>query len=261
MAWVLSEKPTYSIELQEKLFKGNVLFSHKNIKSISQLQFRDTPDLVIIDAINNDFELIKVTKNALTFRFLLQQTTPPDFIAIINSEYNHKKQLFDIGITDYISCPFISKEINYRIMHILHSNEKIKNTHQSNESLSAQTYKNNNLDSMDSQLILIEKCIKHLNSTISEDVRLETLCRLLGTNRNKLNQVFKDHLGMTVFEWLRKQRMYKAAELLETSSLNIVQIAEKVGYMDSNNFSTAFKRIYHNCPSQFRKQFKSSIQN
>lgn len=261
MAWVLSEKPTYSIELQEKLLNGDTLFLQKSIHHISNLQFRDTPNLVIIDAINNDFELIKFTKNTLTFRFILQQTTPPEFIAIINDEYERKKQLFDIGITDYISFPFISKEINYRIKHILQSEKNIRNTYKNNDHFTEKRYIELNRHSIDSQLIMIEKCIAHLNDAISEDVKLETLCRILGTNRNKLNQVFKAHLGMTVFEWLRKQRMHKAAELLETSSLNIVQIAEKVGYMDSNNFSTAFKRIYHNCPSQFRKQFKSSMQD
>ncbi|MEI8592786.1 helix-turn-helix domain-containing protein [Photobacterium sp. Hal280] len=257
----MSEKSTYAIELQENLLNTDILFIQKSINNIGQLHFRDTPDLIIIDAINNDFERIKLTKNALTFRFILQQTTPPAFIAIIHSEFERKKQLFDIGITDYISCPFISKEINYRIKHILHAEKNTKNTHVNNHPFTEKRDIGTNSRSMDSQLILIEKCITHLNGAISEDVKLETLCRVLGTNRNKLNQVFKDHLGMTVFEWLRKQRMYKAAELLETSSLNIVQIAEKVGYMDSNNFSTAFKRIYHHCPSQFRKQFKSSMQD
>ena len=261
MAWVLSEKSNYAIELQEKLLNTDILFIQKSINNISQLQFRDTPNLIIIDAINNDFERITLAKNALSFRFILQQTTPPAFIAIINSEFERKKQLFDIGITDYISCPFISKEIDYRIEHILHTDKNTKNTPIKNVPFTERRDIGTIRHSMDSQLILIEKCITHLNDAISEDIKLETLCRVLGTNRNKLNQVFKDHLGMTVFEWLRKQRMHKAAELLETSSLNIVQIAEKVGYMDSNNFSTAFKRIYHHCPSQFRKNFKSSIQD
>ena len=54
-------------------------------------------------------------------------------------------------------------------------------------------------------------------------------------------------------DWLNQQRMKFAATLLSTTSLSIVQVSEQVGYLDANNFSTAFKREYKLSPRQYRK--------
>ncbi|MDP5215431.1 helix-turn-helix transcriptional regulator [Pseudoalteromonas tunicata] len=87
-------------------------------------------------------------------------------------------------------------------------------------------------------------------------MNLDVLTRNVGTNRNKLNNLFKFYYGISVFDWLREQRMKKAAELLDKTSLNIMQISERVGYPDSNNFSTAFKRFYQLSPRQYRQKEK-----
>ncbi|WP_036757411.1 AraC family transcriptional regulator [Photobacterium galatheae] len=217
--------------------------------------------MIIIDTVNTVFEHIKCAKHALTIQCQQQQSFTPEFLAIIESKYPHKKQLFDLGIADYISSPFIDKELRYRMTHILSASLK-KNSEQQFIAPSHDLPNHVTPSSLtDKRFLLIEKCVSYLSETLSEEIKLDALCRKLGTNRNKLNQVFREYLGMTVFEWLRVQRMKKAAELLETSSLNIVQIAEQVGYMDSNNFSTAFKRIYQSCPSQFRQNYRNSTNN
>ncbi|WP_422624401.1 helix-turn-helix domain-containing protein [Pseudoalteromonas rubra] len=76
----------------------------------------------------------------------------------------------------------------------------------------------------------------------------------MATNRNRLSRVFKSYYGATVFNWLRELRMQRAAELLCSTDNSIQEIAFSVGYSDSNNFSTAFKRCFQTSPIQFRKQ-------
>ncbi|QUJ70487.1 helix-turn-helix transcriptional regulator (plasmid) [Photobacterium sp. GJ3] len=164
--------------------------------------------------------------------------------------------MFDLGITDYISSPFIDKELRYRIAHLLSTNFKPEFNYEYHGNTAKYLTQTEEALLLDKNYQLIEKCVEILTNSLSDEIRLENLCRTLGTNRNKINQVFKEYLGMTVFEWIRNQRMRKAAELLESSSLNIVQIAEQVGYMDSNNFSTAFKRAYQTSPSHFRQNYK-----
>ncbi|GAB6260488.1 helix-turn-helix domain-containing protein [Photobacterium sp. R1] len=241
--------------------KENIHFKQYYFSEVPSIQFYDTPELIIIDTVNTGFEHIKCTKHALEILCQQEQNTTPEFIAIVENKYPHKKQLFDLGIADYISCPFIDKELRYRITHIFSSAFKQETSPQLMTPPNAILNKTEPMHQTDKRFLLIEKCVSYLNETLSEEIKLDALCRKLGTNRNKLNQVFKEYLGMTVFEWLRKQRMRKAAELLETSSLNIVQISEQVGYMDSNNFSTAFKRIYQTCPTQFRQNYRSATDN
>ena len=75
----------------------------------------------------------------------------------------------------------------------------------------------------------------------------------MGTNRNQLNDVFKTRYGLTVFAWLLKKRMSLAQKLLKTTAFSILQVGDQVGYPDSNNFSTAFKREYKLSPRDYRQ--------
>jgi AraC-like DNA-binding protein len=56
-----------------------------------------------------------------------------------------------------------------------------------------------------------------------------------------------------VFAWLYEKRMSLAQTLLKTTTLSILQVGDLVGYPDSNNFSTAFKREYQLSPRQYRR--------
>ncbi|MCD8538528.1 MAG: helix-turn-helix transcriptional regulator [Leadbetterella sp.] len=47
--------------------------------------------------------------------------------------------------------------------------------------------------------------------------------------------------------------MEKAREMLETTDLNVSEVAEKVGYKNPQHFSTAFKRKYGVLPSSLKK--------
>jgi AraC-like DNA-binding protein len=53
--------------------------------------------------------------------------------------------------------------------------------------------------------------------------------------------------------------MLRAAELLLTTSGSILQVAEQVGYLDSNNFSTAFKNTMDISPRQYRQKFSVTV--
>jgi AraC-like DNA-binding protein len=93
----------------------------------------------------------------------------------------------------------------------------------------------------------------YLQTKLGEDIKLSELIVKMGTNRNQLNNAFKTRYGLTVFAWLLKKRMSLAQKLLKTTTLSILQVGDQVGYPDSNNFSTAFKREYKLSPKHYRQ--------
>ncbi|WDE08826.1 helix-turn-helix transcriptional regulator [Thalassomonas viridans] len=113
---------------------------------------------------------------------------------------------------------------------------------------------------IDDDFVLVEKTVAYLKPRLANEIKLAPLTRKMGTNRNKLNKAFKTYYGGTVIDWLRQQRMQMASELLVNSSLNILQISEKVGYQDSNNFSTAFKQKFNLSPRNFRETSRRTVQ-
>ncbi|MDR0999941.1 MAG: response regulator [Clostridiales bacterium] len=68
---------------------------------------------------------------------------------------------------------------------------------------------------------------------ISDDIHLTPtyICHL-----------FKDTLGTTIGEYITRQRIDKAKELLQTGAYRVKDLARLVGYRNANYFSYAFKR-------------------
>ena len=68
------------------------------------------------------------------------------------------------------------------------------------------------------------------------------------------NRVFKRLYDMTPLEYLTDYRMRKAKELLLTNpTLEIGEIAPKVGFHNPSHFIDQFKKYYKATPSHFRK--------
>lgn len=71
---------------------------------------------------------------------------------------------------------------------------------------------------------------------------------------SRLEHLFKAETGMTPANYLKKLRIEKARELLETTFLTNQQIIIKVGICDESHFARDFKKAYGLRPSQYRKR-------
>jgi AraC-like DNA-binding protein len=91
-----------------------------------------------------------------------------------------------------------------------------------------------------------------------------TLTRLTAKskiNRNELHFGFKQQFGVSIHEYQAELRMQAALKLLQTTKLSIAQIAERVGYGESTNFSAAFKKHFDILPreARAREQTRSAV--
>jgi AraC-like DNA-binding protein len=78
------------------------------------------------------------------------------------------------------------------------------------------------------------------------------LARRVGMSESKLKRSFKEHFGMTVFEYGLECRMHHALELLRADSMSICQVAECVGYQHQTSFTAAFRDHFGFLPSEAR---------
>ncbi|MDQ1832107.1 GlxA family transcriptional regulator [Massilia scottii] len=72
--------------------------------------------------------------------------------------------------------------------------------------------------------------------------------------RTMLRRV-KVETGQTPLEYLQGERINMAKRLLESGTLSVAQITERVGYLDVATFSTLFKRLTGQSPAQYRRSF------
>ncbi|MGE7988477.1 helix-turn-helix transcriptional regulator [Lysinibacillus fusiformis] len=82
---------------------------------------------------------------------------------------------------------------------------------------------------------------------------LMELSRLVGLNDFKLKKGFKEMYGTTVFGYLREKRLEKASFLLQSGTMNVMEVANAVGYSNPSHFAEVFKGKYGVSPRDFLK--------
>lgn len=96
--------------------------------------------------------------------------------------------------------------------------------------------------------------VRYINEHFCDpDLNIETICQELFMSASSLQRAFKSFLGISPKQYLDKQRMNKALELLTEDELSVNQIAYACGYTDEKYFSRVFKKTYGYPPSQLRK--------
>lgn len=102
--------------------------------------------------------------------------------------------------------------------------------------------------------LVLRAAIRLIDQNLSELPGLEAIARKVGTHDKRLSAIFREHLGTTVFGYIREARLRRAQELLIAEDIDVQDIAELVGFRSACNFTTAFRERLGMTPSQFRQQ-------
>jgi AraC-like DNA-binding protein len=208
--------------------------------------------LIIVDVKSHDQSIIKSVieaQNAIFFQPKLHRPV----LSLVDVNKNNKHELYSLGVFDYISCPIIPQELILRITHAINYFE-VEQVHLHTLNLPSKPLLKAVTPLIKQTTVALAKnTAEYLQTKLGEDIKFNELIIKMGTNRNKLNDAFKTSYGKTVFAWLHEKRMSLAQTLLKTTTLSILQVGDLVGYPDSNNFSTAFKREYQLSPRQYRR--------
>ncbi|MMZ69027.1 HTH-type transcriptional activator Btr [compost metagenome] len=89
---------------------------------------------------------------------------------------------------------------------------------------------------------------------MADDFGIEEIADFLGISCSYFCLLFKNHFGETFVEYLTRQRMDMAKDLLSGSDKTIAQICLAVGYQERRYFSKVFQKYTGMTPSDFRMQ-------
>lgn len=95
----------------------------------------------------------------------------------------------------------------------------------------------------------VDEAVDILREEWSAPPTIAALARRVGLNECYLKAEFRQRTGLSIGEFVRKLRMEKALELIESGECSILQVALSVGYSNPSHFSAAFKRFYGRLPS------------
>lgn len=109
------------------------------------------------------------------------------------------------------------------------------------------------IDEGDKSTTAVNALIGYIKEHYSSKIDNTTLGNLFNYHPNYISSVMKKHTGKTLHKYVLDYRMYEAVNMLQTTTLSVGEIAERVGMGDIYHFSKLFKKIIGRNPNSFRK--------
>ncbi len=98
--------------------------------------------------------------------------------------------------------------------------------------------------------------VRYIRERVHTRVSVNDLLRAVPVNRRYLERKFKEHIGRTPLQEIRRVRVEKAKELLSGSDLSIPAVARHSGFASPERFCNVFHAITGMAPTVYRKKFR-----
>lgn len=102
----------------------------------------------------------------------------------------------------------------------------------------------------------MREIVDYIDDHYQEDIRLGQLAHALHLSAPYLSSLFTQHLGLTFSEYYNRVRLDHAVDDLVLTDYSIEEIAARSGYPNAPAFSRAFRAVYAELPSAYRKLYR-----
>ncbi|MCM3628372.1 AraC family transcriptional regulator [Paenibacillus glycanilyticus] len=92
-----------------------------------------------------------------------------------------------------------------------------------------------------------------LDQLVGETFRSEEFALHMGLSFRQLNRIFKQHTGITIYQYVLTRKMDIAKMMLQDTEMPVGDIAFHLGYDDPQYFSNLFKQKAGMSPTAYRK--------
>lgn len=102
----------------------------------------------------------------------------------------------------------------------------------------------------------VKLMIKFIEKHFAEEITLEQIAAVASLSKSEAHRCFKRATGLPAVQFLIKYRILLAAEKLHSTRQNISDIAASCGFLDMSYFSKAFREIFKETPTDYRKNLE-----
>lgn len=189
--------------------------------------------------------------NSIDVFRLIKEEYPATEVIIITSCGTEETctETFRKGTRDFVMKPLEADEI-LEMIRILIDMEKTSRRHQ-RLSLPMETIQYERYPDIPSHLVNgILKVRDFISQNYSESLSLPDACKMASTSKTYFCRFFKSITGHSLRTYHHVVRIRIAEDLLRNKNLSIKEVAQQLGYNDTNYFSTIFKKITGLSPRQ-----------
>jgi AraC family transcriptional regulator of arabinose operon len=95
--------------------------------------------------------------------------------------------------------------------------------------------------------------IIYMSEHMEQPMRVSALAALANLSPAHFSALFKEQTGCSPRDYLHLLRIHRACQLLRSTTLNVKEIATRLGYQDQFHFSRQFKAFQGVSPSEYRE--------
>lgn len=208
------------------------------------------PSLIVSDVTMPEMDGITLCK-----KIKLDSRTSHIPVILLTALTGDEQQLMGLetGATDYMTKPFNFEILLSKIRNTLQQQDSMKKTYQKQVEVNPTEVVGESSDEtfIRKALDVVENNIANLNFSVEE------LSYEMNMSRVTLYKKVLAVTGKTPVEFIRVVRVKRAAQLLETESFTISQVADKVGFKSQKYFVKVFKEEFNMIPSTYIVWIKS----
>ena len=98
----------------------------------------------------------------------------------------------------------------------------------------------------------LRKVQDYVDEHLAEEISIESLAERVDLSSSHFSHVFKESTGMTPLQFVTRQRMTRAQQLIRETGLSIIRVGLDVGYTSPSHFAQVFRRVVGVTPTEFR---------
>jgi AraC-like DNA-binding protein/mannose-6-phosphate isomerase-like protein (cupin superfamily) len=99
----------------------------------------------------------------------------------------------------------------------------------------------------------LEKVIKYIHTNCRSQITLDDLARVSAYSVSHFTRFFKELTGKTPIEYINRQRIYYACEMLKETDLSILEISLECGFQNVGYFIKTFKKHTDYTPYKYKQ--------
>lgn len=211
-----------------------------------QKAFDHIPDIIVSDVMMpamDGISMLDILKHDIRTSHI------PVIMLTAKADIDSRLIGLDKGADDYLAKPFNEDELLIRLRKLIEIRQVLHQRYAAGEQVIPAKDQPENLEDS-----FMQKIKTVMEQNLGDDnFDVHQLSRTLGMSRSQLYRKFKSLTNKSVIDYFWTLRLYKAKDLLQTSVMNVSEVAWTVGFKNLSHFSRAFKDQFGTNPSAVGK--------
>lgn len=99
---------------------------------------------------------------------------------------------------------------------------------------------------------LLRKVEDHVTANLADEISIEALAELVELSSSHFAHVFKETTDLTPLQFVTRQRITRAQQLIRETSRSLIDVGLEVGYSSASHFAQVFRSVVGVTPTEFR---------